>query len=40
MKGEGASSRGDKPIDLTKLSQKEFDALPEETLRRLRGDFG
>ena len=40
MKGEGASSRGDKPVDLTKLSQKEFDALPEETLRRLRGDFG
>ena len=40
MKGEGASSRGDKAVDLTKLSQKEFDALPEETLRRLRGDFG
>ena len=40
MKGEGASNRGDKAIDLTKLSQKEFDALPEETLRRLRGDFG
>lgn len=38
MKGEGA--RGDKKIDLFKLSEDEFAALPEETLRRLRGDFG
>lgn len=40
MKGEGAAQRGDKPIDLNKLSEKEFSALPEETLKRLRGDFG
>ena len=40
MKGEGAAQRGDKPIDLNKLSEKEFQALPDETLKRLRGDFG
>jgi hypothetical protein len=40
MKGEGAAQRGDKPVDLNKLSEKEFSALPEETLKRLRGDFG
>ena len=40
MRGEGAAQRGDKPIDLNKLSEKEFSALPEETLKRLRGDFG
>jgi hypothetical protein len=38
MKGEGA--RGEKKIDLNVLSEDEFAALPEETLRRLRGDFG
>jgi len=38
MKGEGA--RGEKKVDLLKLSEDEFAALPEETLRRLRGDFG
>ena len=38
MKGEGA--RVDKKVDLLKLSEDEFAALPEETLRRLRGDFG
>jgi len=40
MNGEGAAQRGDKPVDLNKLSEKEFNALPEETLKRLRGDFG
>ena len=38
MKGEGA--RGEKKLDLNMLSDDEFSALPEETLRRLRGDFG
>jgi hypothetical protein len=38
MKGE--SAKGDKKIDLHKLSDDEFSALPEETLRRMRGDFG
>ena len=40
MKGEGAGERGDKPVDLDVLSDDEFMALPEETLRRMRGDFG
>jgi len=39
MKGESASSRESKAVDLNKLSESEFNALPEETLRRLRGDF-
>jgi hypothetical protein len=38
MKGE--SAKGDKKIDLNMLSDDEFSALPEETLRRMRGDFG
>jgi hypothetical protein len=38
MKGE--SAKGDKKIELHKLSDDEFSALPEETLRRMRGDFG
>jgi len=40
LKGEGTSERGDKVIDLNVLSDDEFSALPEETLRRMRGDFG
>jgi hypothetical protein len=30
----------EKKIDLDVLSSEEFDALPEETLKRMRGDFG
>ena len=37
MKGE---SKTEKKIDLSVLSSEEFDALPAETLRRMRGDFG
>jgi len=37
MKGE---SKTEKKIDLSLLSSEEFDALPAETLRRMRGDFG
>tara|TARA_R100001224_G_scaffold16238_1_gene8057 strand:+ start:1704 stop:2756 length:1053 start_codon:yes stop_codon:yes gene_type:complete len=33
-------SKVDKKIDLDVLSTEEFDALPEETLKRMRGDFG
>jgi hypothetical protein len=40
MKGEGAGERGEKPVDIDVLSDDEFMALPEETLRRMRGDFG
>ena len=37
MKGQ---SKTEKKIDLNVLSTEEFDALPEETLKRMRGDFG
>ena len=37
MKGK---NKVDKKIDIDLLSTDEFDALPEETLRRMRGDFG
>ena len=40
MSGEGAALKADKKIDLKVLSTDEFDALPAETLRRMRGDFG
>ena len=40
MKGEGAGERGEKNVNLDVLSDDEFMALPEETLRRMRGDFG
>ena len=40
LKGESASARGDKVTDINTLSDDEFGALPEETVRRLRGDFG
>jgi len=40
MKGEGAGERGEKPVDIDVLSDDEFMALPEDTLRRMRGDFG
>jgi len=33
-------SKVEKKVDLDVLSTEEFDALPEETLRRMRGDFG
>ena len=39
MKGESAA-RKDKVTDINTLSDDEFRALPEETLRRMRGDFG
>jgi len=40
LQGEGNAERGEAAVDITKLSEDEFNALPEETLRRLRGDFG
>jgi Skp family chaperone for outer membrane proteins len=39
LPGESSSSRGESYIDINKLSQAEFDALPEATIQRLRGDF-
>ncbi len=40
LQGEGNAERGEATVDVNKLSEDEFNALPEETLRRLRGDFG
>ena len=40
LQGESNADRGEATIDVNKLSEDEFNALPEETLRRLRGDFG
>jgi hypothetical protein len=40
MKGEGAGERGERNVDIDVLSDDEFMALPEDTLRRMRGDFG
>ena len=37
MKGE--STKNKKVVDINTLSDDEFGALPEETLRRMRGDF-
>lgn len=40
LQGEGNAQRGESTLDVNALSEDEFNALPEETLRRLRGDFG
>ena len=37
MKGK---NKADKKVDINTMSVEEFAALPEETLRRMRGDFG
>ena len=39
MSGEGSSIRGEKGLDVSSLTEEEFDALPEATLKRLRGDI-
>ena len=39
LEGEGSSSRGENVVDLTKISEDDFNALPEATIRRLRGDI-
>lgn len=38
LEGEGSSSRGENVVDFASMSEEEFNALPEATLRRLRGD--
>tara|TARA_Y100000361_G_scaffold1746_1_gene1454 strand:+ start:711 stop:1796 length:1086 start_codon:yes stop_codon:yes gene_type:complete len=40
LKGEGTATRKDKVADINVLSDDEFSALPEDTLKRMRGDFG
>ena len=39
LQGESNADRGESTLDVNALSEDEFNALPEETLRRLRGDF-
>ena len=39
LPGESSSSHGEKALDISSLSEEEFNALPEATLKRLRGDI-
>lgn len=39
LPGETSANHGEKGIDISTLTEEEFDALPEATLRRLRGDI-
>ena len=39
MPGESSSARGEKPLDILSMTEDEFNALPEATLKRLRGDL-
>ena len=39
LPGESSSSHGEKAVDISTLSEEEFNALPEATLKRLRGDI-
>ncbi|MAO23307.1 MAG: hypothetical protein CMJ25_21345 [Phycisphaerae bacterium] len=39
LPGESSANRGEKPLDLSTMTEEEFNALPEATLRRLRGDI-
>jgi len=39
LPGESSASRGEKAIDVTTMTEEEFNALPEKTLARLRGDI-
>lgn len=39
LPGESSANRGEKPLDLSTMTEEEFNALPEATLKRLRGDI-
>jgi len=39
LQGEGTATRREKAMDLSNMTEEEFDALPEATLKRLRGDI-
>jgi len=38
LPGESSANRGEKMMDVNNMTEEEFNALPEATLRRLRGD--
>lgn len=39
LPGESSVNHGEKPLDLSTMTEEEFNALPEATLKRLRGDI-
>ena len=39
LPGESSSAKGEKGWDISTMTEEEFDALPEATLKRLRGDI-
>ena len=39
LPGESAAAKGEKGWDISSMTEEEFDALPEATLKRLRGDI-
>jgi len=39
LPGESSSNHGEKGLDLSSMTEEEFAALPEATLKRLRGDI-
>ncbi len=39
MPGESSASRGEESVNLNNLTEEEFNALPDATLKRLRGDL-
>ena len=38
LPGESSANRGERTLDVSTMTEDEFNALPEATLRRLRGD--
>ena len=40
MPGESSSAHGEKVVDISSMTDEEFNALPAATLKRLRGDIG
>jgi hypothetical protein len=39
LPGESSAARGEKAVDVSTMSEDEFNALPEATIKRLRGDI-
>ena len=39
LPGESSANRGEKPLDISSMTEDEFNSLPEATLKRLRGDI-
>lgn len=39
LPGESSASRGEKAVDVSTMSEDEFNALPDATIKRLRGDI-